>query len=234
MFKRIKSFIQELSTLGPVLAFAVLAPGLGVLVLTSTSESWLTPLKNLGNTSIPIFLLATMLLAGLSLIPTHAASLVAGMLYGALWGPAYAIGAIMLASLLSFFVTARLVGDRAMNSLCQRPKAFEIYRELLKHDRFRSIFIIALVRLSPIMPFAGTNVLLAAAKVRLFEFVIGSLIGLTPRIVIVAIAGAGLTSLDLKASSHQGLFVVGILATIAAIIILGSVAKKVLKRVVNT
>ena len=84
------------------------------------------------------------------------------------------------------------------------------------------------------MPFAGTNVLLAAAKVRLFEFFMGSLIGLTPRIVIVAMAGAGLTSLDLKASSHQGLFVVGILATIAAIIILGSIAKKVLKRVVNT
>ena len=233
MIKQIKATIKELGRLGPVFAFAVIAPGLGVIVLTVSAPSWLEPMKELGPGSISYYFSAAILLTGLSLIPTHAASLVAGMLYGVSLGSSYAVTAIITASLLSFFISTFLVGDHALNALRQRPRADSIYKELLKHNSFRTIYIIILVRLSPIMPFAGTNVLLASAKVKLIEFLIGSTIGLAPRIILLASAGAGLTKLDSNYDKKE-LLILSITATVATIIILSRISKKALQNMLPT
>ena len=215
MLTKIKSFFIELGALGPILTFAVLAPGLGILVLTATHKNWLPSLNTGDLSSLIYFLPAAVLLAGLSLVPTHAVSL------------------IILASIISFKVTGKLVGDKAINSLTQRPQAHAVYKELLTHNLQRTLIIISLIRLSPIMPFAGTNVLLAAAKVRLSEFIIASAIGLAPRVILVVIAGAGLSQLDFSQKSSKELFVVGIIATILSLIIIGRIAQKALSNFVN-
>lgn len=230
---KIKLVIKELGLLGPVLAFAIIAPGLGMILLSSSSPLWFPQLSELGRNSLPIFLGSSVLLAGLSLVPTHAVSLISGILYGTFLGPLYATAAISLAAILSFFTISKIVGDKAIDSLAHRPQAHEIYTELLKHKARRSIMIIALIRLSPIMPFAGTNVLLSAAKVKLSEFLLGSLIGLAPRITLVAIAGAGLTELDFNYGSHKGLLIIGIVATILTIIILGKISQRVLRKILK-
>jgi uncharacterized membrane protein YdjX (TVP38/TMEM64 family) len=231
---KIKLVIKELGLLGPVLAFAIIAPGLGMILLSSSSPLWFPQLSELGLNSLPIFLASAILLAGLSLIPTHAVSLISGMLYGSFLGTSYAIAAILLAAILSFFTISKIVGDKAINSLSHRPQAYEIYTELLKHKSHRSIMIMALIRLSPIMPFAGTNVLLSAAKVKFSEFLVGSLIGLTPRISLVAIAGAGLTELNFNYGSNKVLLIIGVVATILAIVILGKISQKVLRKILKS
>ncbi|MCH2208855.1 MAG: VTT domain-containing protein [Lentisphaerales bacterium] len=233
MLTKIKSFFIELGALGPILTFAVLAPGLGILVLTATHKNWLPSLNTGDLSSLIYFLPAAVLLAGLSLVPTHALSLIAGLLYGSMQGSFIALSSIILASIISFKVTGKLVGDKAINSLTQRPQAHAVYKELLTHNLQRTLIIISLIRLSPIMPFAGTNVLLAAAKVRLSEFIIASAIGLAPRVILVVIAGAGLSQLDFSQKSSKELFVVGIIATILSLIIIGRIAQKALSNFVN-
>ncbi|MCM8531540.1 MAG: VTT domain-containing protein [Lentisphaeraceae bacterium] len=230
MIKNLKSIFRDLDRLGPVLLFTVLAPALGALTLTATVDSWFIPLRDSGAYIVFIFITAATLLTGFSLIPTHAISLVAGMLFGATLGPLYAIVSILFACLISYFVSKLIIGNQLVNVLCKKPTADKLYKELLLESGVRTIYITALIRLSPVMPFAATNILLAAAKLKLSEFTIGSLIGLTPRITLVALAGAGLQKLDLSKSGGQELIILGIVATVATIIVLGRLSKKVLDK----
>ena len=82
------------------------------------------------------------------------------------------------------------------------------------------------------MPFAGTNVLLAAAKVKVSEFLIGSSIGLSPRIILLVSAGAGLSKLNSDYDKKE-LLVLGITATIITVIVLGKISKRVLRNMVD-
>jgi len=231
MFKGITNTVKNLGRFGPILLFAILAPGIGALTLAATFDMWYTDFKGLGSLLIPTYLMLAILLAGLSLIPTHAASLIAGMLFGTLWGPTYALIAIVMAAFTSYMFFKLLLGAKAVELFSMDSKASDVYKELLNHNGFRTFYIIALIRLSPIMPFAATNVLLSAGKVKLREFLLGSCIGLAPRVIVVAMAGAGLTKLDLSIGSHKGMLIAGIVATILAIFIMGRISKKVLKNI---
>ena len=231
MLKGIVKTVKNLGRFGPILLFAIIAPGVGALVLAGTFELWYESFKNIGSILIPLYLILATLLAGFSLIPTHAASLVAGMLFGTIWGPIYALSTIIAAALTSYIFFKLLLGAKAMEMFSMESKANEIYRELLNHNGFRTFYIIALIRLSPIMPFAATNVLLSAGKVKLKEFLLGSLMGLAPRVIIVSMAGAGLTKLDLSIGSHKGILIAGIAATFLVIFIMSSISKNVLKKI---
>ena len=231
MFTKLKQTIKNLGRLGPILAFAVIAPGVGVFILAASSSYWFEPFKNLQTGLLPTFILLTILLVGLSLLPTHAASLISGILFGAVYGPVYAVTSIVLASILAFIIVKILLKQKSIELFSMKPKAEAVYKELLNHNGWRSFYIIVLIRLSPIMPFAGTNVLLAAGKVKLREYILGSAVGLAPRIIIVAMAGAGLTKLDLSQGSHQGLLVLGIVATVLAVAVMGALAKRALRKV---
>ena len=210
--------------------YAILTPGLGIIVLASTPDLWYEPLKASVSYQELIFISAAAVLAGLSMIPTHAASLTAGLLFGSIAGSFHAISAIIIASVISYFLTAKLLGDKLMDFIELNPKASEIHKELFKLSGFRAVFIIILVRLSPVMPFAATNVLLAAAKVRWWQFLVGSILGLAPRIILVVIAGAALSTLDLNQKGHKSLFIITIASTVCIIYFINKLSKNALKK----
>lgn len=217
----------------PLALFLIVVPLLGAVVLVGTSERWLEPWMQLGLApSIACFLLASSFLAGFSLVPTHAASLVAGMLFGAAGGSLLALVGIALGAVVSFSILRRLSGTRALELLANRPRARAVHRALLHGGSRRSVTLIALVRLSPIMPFAGTNLVLAASGIRLREFLLGSVVGLAPRIVAVAVAGAGLARLDLAQGADARLAVLGTAATLAALFLISAIARRALRQVI--
>ncbi len=207
--------------------FAVTAPALGAILLISSSNIWLTRIQAMESWSIPVFLILTVFFVGLSLIPTHASSLISGMLFGLIEGPIYALFAVVAASYFAFQLMSFIIKDSAYDALLKRPSAAEIHAELLAKNGFKAILLIALIRLSPIMPFAGTNLLLAASKVKTSYFLNGSFLGLAPRVILVAMAGAGLAELDLSKSSNIWLALVGGISTLVLIFLIGKVVKKV-------
>ena len=219
---------RELGAVGLLAVFVVVAPALGALVLAGTASSWLEPLRALGSTAVPVFLAATVVLAGLSLVPTHASSLIAGLLFGATWGSVLALSGVVGAAVVGFVVVRRVVGDTVVRALARRPRAAAVHTELLQRDGRRTAGVIALVRLSPVMPFAGTNLLMAAARVKPAEFLVGSAIGLAPRVVLVAVAGAGLGELDLSRSGDVRLLVLGAAATVLVLFLIGRIARRAL------
>lgn len=227
---RALALVRRLGPLGPLAAFTALGPLAGATVLAATSERWYPPLEALGHGAVLWLIGATVVLAGLSLMPTHATSLVAGLLFGSFTGVVVALVGTLGAALLGFFVVRRLVGERVLEQLAHSPRASAVHDDLLRRSGWRAASIIALVRLSPIMPFAATNLTMAALGVRAPVFVVGTLIGIAPRVVAVVIAGAGLAELDLSTTGDARLAAIGLAATILALVVIGWLAKRALAR----
>ena len=231
LLRRVLRTVWELGSLGPLAAFTVIGPAVGALVLVASAGSWLPPLQAQGLGAVPWVLVGTVVLAALGLIPTHASSLVAGMLFGVLGGSALALLGTAAAALVGHRLVRRLVGERAVERLASSPRSQAVHAELIGRGLARTAGLVALLRLSPLMPFAATNLLLASAGVKLRAFLLGTVLGIAPRVMMVAAAGAGLSELDLDRASDVRLLVLGLIATAIALAVIGHLARRALRRV---
>lgn len=84
------------------------------------------------------------------------------------------------------------------------------------------------------MPFAFTNLLLAAGKVPFRAFIIGTAIGMLPRAATTAYIGAGLYELDLNNAEDTTVFIIGAIASIICISIIAVFSKKALARMTES
>ncbi|MEO0652339.1 MAG: VTT domain-containing protein [Planctomycetota bacterium] len=227
---RLTGLARELGAVGPLAVFAVAGPLAGAALLVASSERWYPYLEGGGLAALAWLLGGTVVLAGLSLVPTHATSLLAGMLFGGVAGSAVAMLGIAGAASLGYGVLRRLVGDAAILALARRPKADAVHRALVRRRGHHVAGLLALIRLSPVMPFAGTNLLMAASGVGFGAFLGGTLLGIAPRVVAVAVAGAGLEELDLSKGPDRRLALLGLIATAIVLVVLGRVAGRALRR----
>jgi len=138
---------------------------------------------------------------------------------------------IVGAATLSFLIHTKIVGDKLPHIFEAHPKAQAIYEALVGQNVRRTTMIIVLLRLSPAMPFALTNFLMASARVPLYSYVIGTFLGMLPRSSAVVLVGAGLSELSLDSSQDFWLLVFGIVVTIISAIVIGSISKRALEKV---
>jgi len=225
----ITSSVRQSARAAFATAVAAGLPLLGVTVLAyygPSIASWLSSLP------LPVVIMtlfaAGAFLSGGALLPTHAVSLASGFVLGPVLGPFISWFSITLGAFVSFSLGKLLAGRGLMNLINAHPRFQAIHHALLRSSRQKSIALVALVRLSPLAPFAATNVALAAFGVRLREFIIGSMAGLAPRIAIVAWLGAGMAELDWSKANSPALLILGTVATVIALILVGVAAKRAL------
>ncbi len=175
-------------------------------------------------------IVAGAVLCGLALLPTHALSLAAGFVLGGIAGTLVAWATIVLAALFGYAIARPLTGGDAANRLRSSPRWSPFADALLDRSRLRTVYLIALVRLSPLVPFAATNTGLAALRVSIAPFLLGAAAGLLPRIAAVAWFGAGLATLDWQSPRSPWLLIVGGVATVVALVAVGRVATRTLRR----
>ncbi len=228
--RRLADLARELGAIGPLALLSVLGPTAGAVLLAVSANSWYPLLATQGPHAAVWLAAATVVLAGLSLVPTHATSLVAGMLFGAAGGSALALLGIGGAALMGFGLLRRLVGERAVEALARRPRAAVVHRAVVDRRGRDLAGLLALIRLSPVMPFAATNLLMASSRVGLGPFLAGTLAGIAPRVVAVAVAGAELQDLDLARSGDRGLALVGLAATALALWVFARIARRALAK----
>jgi len=228
MLRRATDAIRSAGALGPLALFTVGMPAAAVPILAATHEQWLPVMRDAGLPFLPWYVLLGAALAGLSLVPTHAVSLVAGLLFGAGGGSAVALFAVLLGAGLGYGIVRRVVGDRLLAGLDERPRASAVHRALLHSGTRRAIGLIVLVRLSPVMPFAATNLLFASAGVGWRTFLTGSAFGLAPRVIAVAVLGAGLSAFDLSTSPGRAWTVAGLAITVVSLVVIGRWARRAL------
>jgi len=129
-------------------------------------------------TAVGIWILSLMLLPIIPLI------VACGWLYGP-WGFVLSLSGA-LASAATSFTIARAVGrGAAAQALLERPKA----RALADLAAEGGIVTVALIRLSPLLPFTPTNAVLGLTPMRLRDLVIGTALGMAPGAILYSWAG---------------------------------------------
>lgn len=230
IFRTIYAYFKELGNLTPIAFVTAFLPIIGSSVLIVASYPLGQWLRENWEVGTPLFLFGILLFCGLALLPTNVVGIIAGWSFSFDLGIAVLISGIVGAASLSFFIHSRIVGDKLPSVFDTHPKAKAIYEALLGQGVWRTALIISLLRLSPAMPFALTNFLMAAARVSFKSFLIGTFMGMLPRSSAVVFVGAGLSELTFDSPQNTWLIVFGIVGTVISAIIVSIISKHPLER----
>lgn len=114
-----------------------------------------------------------------ALTPTTFIALLSGYFLG--WNAFFPIAiSYWIASYLGFKTAKLIDGGRFLSKISEKPKVREILDNLQK-DEFK---IILLARLSPVLPFAVTNVLFSFSGTKLKNFLTAGFLGMLPRTIL--------------------------------------------------
>ena len=179
--QEVKVYLRRLGPVGVLAVIAASLPGIGGFVLLG-SMAWTGPwLKAQGDWGVLIYIGAFSVLAGLALLPTYAQAVVGGFAFGlAVGGPA-AICGFAGAAIIGYVIAWLASGDRVVKIIEEQPKWQAVYDALLRSGRIKALLIVTLIRIPPNSPFAITNLVMAATRVRPVTYLLGTVLGMSPR-----------------------------------------------------
>lgn len=165
---------------------------------------------------------ALSVLGTLLMVPAWLFPIAAGAVFGMGWGLAVAIVASTLAALAAFLVSRFVMRER-LERAARRHKSFAAVDKAVRKEPWK---VVALLRMSPILPSGLKSYFLGVTSVDVFAYTTASLIGMLPGValkVYIGHAGRGaLTGGPLK----WAMLAAGIAATVAMAIIVGRAVKK--------
>jgi uncharacterized membrane protein YdjX (TVP38/TMEM64 family) len=207
----------------------VLAVGVGFLFLPI--REWFAALQgqvtNLGVIG-PIVVAIAYTTMTVLLIPGSALTIGAGTLFGLSTGVVVAIIGANLGALCSFLLARSYMREKVAKWAKANPK-FAALDQAIGQNGFKMVF---LSRLSPVLPFTMLNYLLGLTTVRTSSYVLANLLGMLPGTILYVYIGAtARDALEGGASGCTGtlqlaLKIVGLLATLAVVIIVTRAARK--------
>jgi uncharacterized membrane protein YdjX (TVP38/TMEM64 family) len=163
--------------------------------------------------------------------------IIPGSLLGILAGAVYGISAGFIASACGIvlgaycaFALSRGALRPLIAGLLRRHNRLNQLDSLVAKDSWR---LVALLRVSPVMPFSITSYALGLSGIRQRDYLIGTLASLPPLlgyVIIGALGGAGFTAkTQTEAVIHAALLGLGILATIALTVHLSRLLARALR-----
>lgn len=175
---------------------------------------------------VAIYAVGTVLFVPGSLL-TIAAGLVFGLLIGTLTASA---GSIIGASCA--FLIGRYFARSHIEAMAGRDEKFRAIDQSIGREGWK---IVALLRLSPLIPFNASNYFYGITAVKFWSYVLASWIGMLPGTVLYVYLGtigkAGLGDGDQPRSPLEYVFLgLGLVATIVVTVIVTRLAKKALKK----
>ncbi len=175
----------------------------------------------------PVAFIATYTVAEVLLLPASVLTLAAGALFGFFHGAVFSFTGAMLGSIAAFLMGRYAVGP--------------FVRHRLHRDaRFRAIDgaaarggakLVALLRLSPVLPYTIINYALGVTSISLRDYLAGTL-AMIPGTLVYTYYGTAIASLTgLAGGARHGmafyiLLVLGVLATIAAAVTITRLARR--------
>lgn len=220
---------RRLGVSGPFAILLSFWPPLGSFILfalLTTLGPWLRGHAGLG---LLIYFGFTSALVGVSFLPTYSAAILAGWAFGFGVGWPVAMAAITVASVIAYGIGRWIARDRVLAVIAEKPRWHAVHRALLGSDSPRTLFVVTLLRVPPFSPFAIVNFLLAAARVPLRHYVLGTVVGIAPRTAAAAYGAARLEQLRFENVSERWTVIAGIVVTLVVCLILGSLANRALR-----
>ena len=166
-----------------------------------------------------------------ALFPQTPLNLGAGFLYGAFWGSVIVTLASTLAAMIAFLLTRYVARDFVDRKL-GRYARFEAMDQAIEKHGLKLVF---LMRLQPVfVPFAYLNMGLGLTRVRLFDYVAGTVLGTLPGTVLYAYAGRAVKDISFLAlhifpsegAGPRWFFWIGLIAVLAFSILLAQIARQ--------
>ncbi|MGH7215306.1 MAG: VTT domain-containing protein, partial [Tepidisphaeraceae bacterium] len=152
---------RGLGRAGPVAVVAIVLPVIGsvaMLVLGPFIAGWL---YERGNWGLLYFTVGFAVLGAVMLAPTYTTSIVAGWTFGFARGfPAIVVGTVG-GAVLCYLGARWWARPRVTATFRDHPKWDVVRRAMVEAGAFKTLWIVFLLRLSPVLPFGTTNVLLA-------------------------------------------------------------------------
>ncbi len=179
-------------------SWMLLAPLIGSVTLAGLLLSFEAQIANFDLVTWILFCLLSILTIALALTPTTLIAIAMGYFLGWIALPII-IACYQIASLIGYQL-AKVVDDGFIATwIADKPKV-KLFLEKLHQNETESII---LARISPILPFAIMNVVLALARVSLQRFFWAGLVGMLPRTLLSIITGIGLSSLQAYIATGQ-------------------------------
>lgn len=225
---QILATLRRLGPAGVVAALAGVLPAVAGALILVNLPSLGRFLRDHAPGSAVLAAAAFVVVGGAMLAPTYSFAILCGWSFGPVLGPLTAVPAIALAALANYAWARRVMRDRVVKLLEEKPASRAVYNALLRASPLKTLLVVCLVRLPPNSPFAVTNVLLAATRVPVPTVLLGTVLGMLPRTVIVTLAAAHMRQLSAEQRNDPRLWILGLALTIGALALLAHLSKKAL------
>jgi uncharacterized membrane protein YdjX (TVP38/TMEM64 family) len=223
-------FGAALGRSGPVAFWAIVLPVSGSLAAVAVGPLIAPWLRGQGWWGVALFTVTFAALGAVALAPTYSTSILAGWTFGFRVGFAAVIVGTVTGAVLGYLLARRVAKDRVASTFAAHPKADIVRRALAEERPLKTLWIVFLLRLSPVLPFGTTNVLMATTGVPLAIYFVGTVLGLAPRLALVALAAAGAENLDFDSAKSWWALAAGAAVTGLCIVVLAVVGKHALNR----
>jgi uncharacterized membrane protein YdjX (TVP38/TMEM64 family) len=170
-----------------------------------TVDQWIAWLADMP--AAPAMVLVIFVVAGLIAFPVTLLIAATAAAFGPWLGFAYAgVGAVT--SAVVAYGAGRLIGRSALENLLG-PRLNRIRRGIAR----RGVVAIAAVRMVPIAPFTVVNLAAGASRIPLSDYIIGTILGMTPGLVLMSALGSQILNVITRPTAEGiALFAVAVVA----------------------
>lgn len=184
----------------------------------------------------PIALIGVYIISCVFLIPASIPTFAAGILFGVFKGSLVAMAGGVLGACAAYWIGRFLARDWMARRIARSRRITALDNAVDEHG----LTVVILSRLSPIAPYVLLNYAFGLTKVPFWKYVLGTVIGVAPAMVVYVYIGAGLRSLtEIASYAHREgptppvyhvFFWAGLGVTVVVTILLMRLAQKVLRR----
>lgn len=168
------------------------------------------------------------LLAALLFVPGSILTIAAGALFGVLRGTVVVVLAANTAAAVAFLVARHLARAR-VERMARKSSKFKAIDSAVAEKGWQ---VVALMRLSPVIPFSLSNYLYGLTAVRFLPYVVASAAGMLPGTVLyvsLGAAGGAAAGGEGRSPAEWALLAAGLVATVVVTVILTRTARRRLR-----
>jgi uncharacterized membrane protein YdjX (TVP38/TMEM64 family) len=165
-------------------------------------------------------------------VPGSVLTIGAGLVFGLLWGTVVVSAASTTTAALAFLIARHLARER-VQAMARRDARFEAIDRAIAEKGWK---VVALLRLSPVVPFSLSNYLYGLTPVRFLPYLLTSWVAMLPGTVLyVWLGAAGRAAADAGRGEGRtpwewALLAAGLAATVAVTVLLTRAARQELAK----
>ncbi|HEY3383504.1 MAG TPA: VTT domain-containing protein [Vicinamibacterales bacterium] len=216
--------------LGAAAVLAALVAGARLLPLAHWTVQLVSLIRESGAWGVLLFV-AVYAVSAVALLPGSVLTMLAGFVYGPIYGLLVVVPASLLGATCSFLLGRTILRDWVRRKMAKSPRTRAL-DEAVDRDAFT---LVLLLRLSPLVPFNVLNYALSLSGLSLRRFVVATVLGEIPGGWLYVYLGSLVTTVaQLSTSStpqtplRAWFYVAGFVATLAAALVSARIAKRAL------